>query len=247
MKSDRVVFLGSGDAFSAGGRLQAAYLFQNETDALLLDCGPGVLTALSRINISPIPINTILLTHFHGDHFAGLPFLFLYYTYVEPRTAPLRIVGPPNVEARVMQLYRAMYADSAEEKMPFDLQFIEIRPDEELLLDGRRIGCFHVPHTESSPSYGYSIQSAGKTIVFSGDSGWTEELLRHTEGADLFICECSFFESRFEMHLDYPRIAENVARFGAKRIVLTHVGQEVLRRRGEITIEIAHDGLAITP
>lgn len=247
MKSDRIVFLGSGDAFSAGGRLQAAYLFQNETDSLLLDCGPGVLTSLSRTNISPIPINTILLTHFHGDHFAGLPFLFLYYTYVEPRTSPLHIVGPPNVEARVRQLYRAMYADSAEEKLPFDLRFVEITPGKDLMLDSRQINCFNVPHTESSPSYGYSIQSAGKRVVFSGDSGWTEDLLRHTEGADLFICECSFFESRFDMHLDYPRIAENVERFGAKRIVLTHVGQEVLRRRGEITIEIAHDGLTLIP
>ena len=245
MKTDRVIFLGSGDAFSAGGRFQAAYLVQNEVGALLLDCGPGVLTSLSRNNISPIPIGTILLTHFHGDHFAGLPFLFLYYTYVEPRTAPLRIVGPPNVEARVLQLYSAMYADSAEEKLPFDLQFIEITPGKELMLDGRRIDCFHVPHGESSSSYGYSIQSEGKRIVFSGDSGWTEDLLLHTEGADLFICECSFFESRFDMHLDYPRIAENVERFGAKRIVLTHLGQEVLRRSGEITLEIAYDGLIV--
>jgi ribonuclease BN (tRNA processing enzyme) len=245
MEQDRVVFLGTGDAFSAGGRFQAAYLVQSDTSSLLLDCGPGVLTSLSRCHISPAPISTILLTHFHGDHFAGLPFLFLYYTYVEPRTAPLRIAGPRGVEARVRQLYRAMYADSAEEQLPFDLQFIEITPGKELMLDNRRIDCFRVPHTESSPSYGYSISSAGKRIVFSGDSGWTEDLLRHTEGAELFICECSFFDSRFEMHLDYPRIVENIERFGAKRTVLTHLGQEVLSRLGEITLEIAHDGLII--
>lgn len=144
-----------------------------------------------------------------------------------------------------MQLFRAMYADSAEEKLPFDLRFIEITPEKELLLDGRRIDCFHVPHTESSPSYGYSIQSAGKRVVFSGDSGWTEHLLRHTKGADLFICECSFFESRFDMHLDYPRIAENAGRFGAKRIVLTHLGQEVLQHQNEIAMEMAFDGMMI--
>lgn len=243
MKPDHVVFLGSGDAFAAGGRFQAAYLVQGEPGSLLLDCGPGVLASLNRANMSPAPVETILLSHFHGDHFAGLPFLFLYYTYVEPRKKPLKIVGPPAVASRVMQLFQAMYADSAAEQLPFDLQFIEIRPGKELTLEDRQIRCFDVPHTESSPSYGYSIQSGGRRIVYSGDTGWTEDLLAQTEGADLFICECSFFETRMAMHLDYPRIAENARRFGARRIVLTHLGREVLRRRHEVAQEIAHDGL----
>ena len=83
--------------------------------------------------------------------------------------------------------------------------------------------------------------------MYSGDTGWTEDLLVHTDGADLFICECSFFETRMAMHLDYPRIAENLERFGAKRILLSHLGQEVLRRHREVDLEMAHDGLILTP
>jgi len=247
MKADSVVFLGSGDAFSAGGRFQAAYLIQGEAGSTLLDCGPGVLTSLNRNNLSPAPVDTILLSHFHGDHFAGLPFLFLQFTYVEPRTKPLRIVGPPGVEDRVMQVFRAMYADSAAAKLPFELQFIEARPGKELVLDDRLIGCFHVPHVDNRASYGYEVRSAGRRIVYSGDTGWTEDLLVQAEGSDLFICECSFFETRMAMHLDYPRIEENHERFGSKQIVLTHLGQEVLRRRQDIGLEIAHDGLIVTP
>ena len=146
-----------------------------------------------------------------------------------------------------MLLYRAMYADCAAVKLPFGLKFIELTPGKELTLDGRNIGCFPVPHMEKSPSYGYMIRSKGRKIVYSGDTGWTEDLLTSTEGADLFICECSFFETRMPMHLDYPRIVENLERFGSKRIVLTHLGQEVLRHRSEIALEVAHDGLLVEP
>jgi len=247
MESDRIVFLGTGDAFSAGARRQAAYLLQTAGGSTLLDCGPAILASLKRNNLSASPIDTIILSHFHGDHFAGLPFLFLQFVYVEPRVKPLRIVGPPEVEERVMLLFRAMYPDSAATPLPYELQFIEAKPGKELVFDGMRVDPFRVPHQDYPQSYGYELESGSRKIVYSGDTGWTEDLLAHTEGADLFICECSFFETRLAMHLDYPRIAENVERFGSKRIVLTHLGQEVLKRRREVELELAQDGMVINP
>ena len=246
MHTNRVVFLGTGDAFSAGGRHQAAYLLESAGASLLLDCGAETLGSLKRHELSASPIDTILLSHFHGDHFAGLPFLFLQFVYEEPRTKPLRIIGPPEVEDRVMQLFRAMYADSAAAPLPYELRFIEAQPGKRLVFDGMTIEPFRVPHQEYPPSYGYAIKSGDRKIVYSGDTGWTEDLLMHTEDADLFICECSFFETRLATHLDYPRIAENLERFRARRMVLTHLGQEVLSRRREIELEMAHDGLIVT-
>jgi ribonuclease BN (tRNA processing enzyme) len=213
---------------------------------MLMDCGSGTLASLKRHKLAVEPIDTILISHCHGDHFAGLPFLFLEYVYVEPRTKPLKIVGPPEVEERVLLLFRAMYPDSAAQPLPYELQFIEAQPGKPLVIDGFRVEAFRVPHQEHPPSYGYAIGSGEKKIVYSGDTGWTEDLLIHTEGADLFLCECSFFETRLAMHLDYPRIAENLDRFGSKRIVLTHFGQEVLQRESEIELEMAHDGLIVT-
>ena len=243
METSQVIFLGTGDAFSAGGRYQAAYLIQGAGSSMLLDCGPGALGSLKRHELSAAPIDTILLSHFHGDHFAGLPFLFLEFTHVEPRTKPLKIVGPPEVEERVMLLFQAMYADSAAAKLPYDLRFIEARPGKELVLDDVRIDSFVVPHQKHPQSYGYEIGLEGRKIVYSGDTGWTEDLLVHSENADLLICECSYFETRVDTHLDYPRIAENLERFGSRKMVLTHLGQEVLKRRREINVELAQDGL----
>ena len=107
------------------------------------------------------------------------------------------------------------------------------------------IDAFYVPHQENPPSFGCDIKAGGRKIVYSGDSGWTEELVAHAQNADLFICECSYFETRMATHLDYPQIADNLGRFGAKRIILTHLGEEVLRRLQDVDIETARDGLVV--
>jgi ribonuclease BN (tRNA processing enzyme) len=245
MSSARVVFLGTGDAFSAGGRCQAAYLTGSPENSLLLDCGATVLVSLQRNKLSAEPIDIIFLSHLHGDHIAGLPFLFLHYIYIEPRSRPLKIIGPPGVESRVMALFSAMYADTAAEPLPYPLEFVEARHQRQLGFGNIRINPFLVPHLGHPLSFGCEVEAGGRKIVYTGDAGWTEDLLSHTQDADLFICECSFFDTRLETHLDYPRIAENAGRFGAKRIVLTHIGQEVLDRQKDVNLEIAYDGLIV--
>jgi ribonuclease BN (tRNA processing enzyme) len=245
MHTVRVVFLGTGDAFSAAGRHQAAYLIEGSGGSLLLDCGSTVLAALKRDHLSTDPIDTIFISHLHGDHFSGLPFLFLHCMYVEPRSKPLTIVGPPGIESRSMGIFGAMYAETAAEPMPYPLQFVEAQPCKTLSFSGMEIGAFYVPHQQNPPSFGCEIKAGGRKIVYSGDSGWTEDLVAHAQNADLFICECSYFETRTATHLDYLQIAGSLERFGAKRIILTHLGEEVLRRLDDIDIETAHDGLVV--
>jgi ribonuclease BN (tRNA processing enzyme) len=244
MSTVKISFLGTGDAFSAGGRSQSAYLIEspigNPDGALLLDCGSTALASLNRQNLRTESIDTIFLSHLHGDHIGGLPFLFLHYLYIRPR-----IVGPPGVESRVRMLFEATYADTAAEPLSYTLEFIEAHPQEELCIDGMRFLPFAVPHSKHSLSLGCEIEIGGRKIVYTGDSGWTEDLTKHTQHADLFICECSYFETRIATHLDYPLIAENLARFGAKRIILTHLGEEVLQRQQEVKIETAYDGLTV--
>jgi ribonuclease BN (tRNA processing enzyme) len=245
MQHTRMTFLGTGDAFAPSGRFLAAYLLQSSGGTLLLDCGPTILVSLNRHNLSAAPVDAILLSHFHGDHFAGLPFLFLHYLYIEPRSKPLKIIGPPGVESRVRAIFRAMYADAAEEPLPFALEFMEAQPGKAILLDSMRIDAFCVLHQDQPASFGYEIKAGDRKVVYAGDCGWTENLIDHAQNADLFICECSFFETRLEKHLDYPRIAENAARLGAKRIILSHLGQELLARQSEVTLEMAYDGLVV--
>ncbi len=241
----RVTFLGSGDAYSAGGRHQAAYLARGGGVSFLLDCGAGTLTSMQRHHIDWTTIDLILISHLHGDHFAGLPFLFLEYIYEQPRQRPLRIAGPPGTEERVWALYRAAYKDLAAKPLPFALQFTEMLPDVPAAFGALNVEPFRVPHQETEISLGLRVSVAGRCILYSGDTGWTEELVARSQDVDLFICECSFFETRRPFHLDYPRIAAERARFGAKRLILTHLGREVLARRNEVEIEMAAEGLTV--
>jgi ribonuclease BN (tRNA processing enzyme) len=245
MNKVRITCLGSGDAFSSGGRRMSGYFIETPESALLLDCGPTVLEAIRSLRLSAASLDMVFLSHLHGDHFGGMPFLFLHFLYIEPRTRPLQIAGSQGTESRVRSLFELTYTDTAAEPLPFDLSFLEAIPGVAIETKDIRIAPFPVPHQASPPSLGCEIIAGGRKIVYSGDSGWTEELPARTQDADLFLCECTFFESRNDTHLDYPRIMENRSRFGAKRILLTHLGQEVLDRKDEVAFEMANDGLVI--
>lgn len=243
--SPRVIFLGTGDAACAGGRHQASYLIQGLEGSFLLDCSPTTLASLKRHGLSSKQIDMVLLSHFHGDHFAGLPFLLLEYRDIELRSRPLPIVGPPGVQDRVMMIFRAMYPDAASEPLPYALDFIEAHPHKQLSVGGVLVDPFPAPHQKQPISLGYLITVDNRKILYSGDTGWNEELVAFSQGTDLFICECTLFETTMATHLNYPLIAENLSRFGSKRMILTHLGHEALRRQEEIKLEIAHDGLVV--
>ena len=212
---------------------------------MLLDVGSSTLGSMKQHGIDPSNIDLVVLSHLHGDHFSGLPFLFLEYIYEQKRQRPLHIAGPPGTEERVWALFRAMYRDLASEPLPFTVQFTEMAPGAPVSFGAVDVDPFRVPHQEKDVSLALRVGIAGRTILYSGDTGWTEALVERSQGTDLFICECCFFETRIAIHLDYPRLAENSARFGSKRMILTHLGREMLARRSEVEIEMASDGLTV--
>ncbi len=242
----QVHFLGTGDSVSASGKHQAGYLVRTPETSFLLDCGSMVLASMKRDGLDPDSIDTILLSHLHGDHFAGLPYLFIQYTYEVPRSRPLRIVGPPGTAERVWAIYSAAYRELSARPLPFQIDFGHLLPGRRREFGTLTVDPFLVPHQDRDISLGLTVECDGRRILYSGDTGWTEELVRRSQGVDLFICECCYFETRLPFHLDYPRLAENRTRFGCKRLILTHLGREVLARRAEVEIETATDGLTVS-
>ena len=238
--------LGCGDAFGSGGRNQTGYLVDASDRLFLLDCGPTTLLAMKRAGFDPRRLDAIFLSHLHGDHFGGVPFFFIEYLYHKPRAYPLAIAGPEGTEERVRQLFSVMYGSdgsSARELPP--VEFLVLQPEQPQVVAGIEIFPFVVPHQSHDVSLGLKVSYQNKQLLFSGDSAWTDIFVRHAEGVDLFLCDCSFFYENPGMHVNYQALSANLARLLCKKLILTHLGEDMLARRNEITVPAAEDGMIV--
>ena len=99
---------------------------------------------------------------------------------------------------------------------------------------------FEVKHPSGAPPYALRFELDGKVVAFTGDTGWVDALCEVARGADLFITECFQYDVELPIHLDYQTIDANYARLGAKRVLLTHMGEAMLANAGNV------DGLALS-
>src|SRR5260370_4542290 len=141
-------FVGCGDAFGSGGRLNTCFHVTGERVNFLIDCGASSLPALKRLGIARENIDLILITHFHGDHFACLPFLLLDAQF-SLRTQPLVIAGPEGIEMRLTQVMEALFENSSKTKQRFELSIVELSPRETRSLVAVQVTPFPVAHGDS--------------------------------------------------------------------------------------------------
>ena len=240
----RVRFLGSGDAFGSGGRLQTCILIESGQLRFLLDCGASSLIALKRARVDPSDIDVVLVTHLHGDHFGGLPFMVLDGQFSR-RSRPLLVAGPPGLGERATQAMEVFFPGSSRAPRRFDTTFQELEAGTPTAVGPLRVTGFEVVHPCGAPPYALRIEVDGRTIVYSGDTEWTDRLVSAAAGADLFICEAYFYEKAVRFHLDYATLMQHRAELDCKRLVVTHMGPEMLARVSELPVEAAHDGLEI--
>ena len=119
METIQVRFLGSGDAFGSGGRLQTCICIKATTSTFLVDCGASSLIALRRFGVAPNAIEMILLTHLHGNHFGGIPFFVLDAQLLSKRSRPLVIAGPPGTQRRVREAMEIFFPGSSQIQQRF--------------------------------------------------------------------------------------------------------------------------------
>jgi ribonuclease BN (tRNA processing enzyme) len=241
----RVTILGSSDAFGAGGRLFGCYLVETSTTTFLLECGPTVLQGFKGTGYDTARLDFILVSHLHGDHFGGIPFLLMEYRFQTPRERPLALYGPAGLRERVDDLFSALYRGIAAGDEPFEITYGEVRPGTAFRVADVLVEPFGVSHVPDLTCVGYRVSADGKTICFSGDSSWGPELKAAAAGVDLFLCECSTYDTQLDIHVSYPEVAAEAATIGCKRLVLTHLGCEVLTRADEVSLECATDGMTI--
>lgn len=244
----RLTIAGCGDAFGAGGRLQTCYHVTRAAGDFLIDCGATSLLAMERLRLDPNRVSTILISHLHGDHFSGLVWWLLHAMYVARRTRPLTVAGPAGIEARFLAAAEALFPDSTTKPRAFEMRFIAYALDEELAVDGLRVTAREVVHPSGAPSCALRIVADGKVIGFSGDTEWCENLVPVAAGADLYIAECYAFQTPVRSHTSWAALEPHLPRLKANRIMLTHMGPEMLANVGRIErsgVIVAEDGLVV--
>jgi ribonuclease BN (tRNA processing enzyme) len=237
-------FLGCGDAFAAGGRFHTSFLLEGGEEPLLIDCGATTLIALKREGLDPSSIGCVVLSHLHGDHYGGLPWLVLAGQFAK-RSRELVIAGPPETGARFAQAFEALYPGAPGAPRSFETRVVEMVERVPRTIGPAVVTTFAVSHTPATHPHALRIEYGGKVIAYSGDTEWTDALLEVADGADLFVCECQQYDRPVSGHLDFLTLSARRAELGCRRLIVTHLGEEMLARVGELDVQAAEDGMVV--
>jgi ribonuclease BN (tRNA processing enzyme) len=200
---------------------------------------------MRKVGIDPNGVHTVFVSHLHGDHFGGLPFLVLDAQFYSRRTVPLTLVGPPGFRERFAQAMELFFPGSSSVERKFRTAIREIEAGQAATINGVDVTAFLVNHACGAPPFALRFACEGKVLAYTGDTEWTETLLDVGRDADILIAEALFYERKVRHHLDYATLKANLGRIGAKRVVLTHMGPEMLARLAYVPEEVAEDGKVV--
>lgn len=216
-----LTFLGTGNAF-APSRYWSSFL---EGDRCLFDAPPTLLAHLKKLGKDPRDVELAFISHFHGDHFFGLPFLMLEYAELAPRTKDLTIIGPPGIPARLRALTDLAFSNVFRKDRGYLMNFIEVSDGMSCEVGGYRFTAREVPHVPGLECFAYRVESAAGIVAYSGDTMMCDALVPLADGADVFVVECSCWGEHCGPHLNPKDILSLRGQISPKTtFVLTHIG-----------------------
>ena len=239
----RLTVVGCSPAWPNPGGAQSGYLIEG-SGRVLLDCGPGVLARLREREGWP-DVDSIVITHFHLDHWGDLVPWVWGSMYLTGRgdDPPRPTVFVPPTGIRVLEEFgtRLGFPDMFERV--FDLA--EYDAEVPFEANGNTVCAYRVPHYRLD-AYALRVTNDERTLAYSGDSGPSERLAESARNADLFVCEATLLQPNPEGgtrgHLSAVEAQAASEAAGAKRLLLTHRPHE---RPLENGFELATDGLEI--
>ncbi|MBI2379063.1 MAG: MBL fold metallo-hydrolase [Deltaproteobacteria bacterium] len=252
----RLTVVGSSDAFNSVGRAHSCYWLDGaSTGSVMVDFGATALSAARRAGKEPRDLRAIVVTHLHGDHIGGFPYLWLDGMYNTIRTKDLLVVGPVGTRARIEALGHVTYGDVIDRPRPYDIEWREILPGESTTFDGLTVRGFAAKHMDL-PEQPLCIQMScadGSVVAFSGDTEICDGLFGAARGADLLVAECSGMRPPAGRHITWEEWAQHLPRVEARRVLLTHLNAEVRSKTSELLskkpsgpeLAFAEDGLVV--
>lgn len=239
-------FVGCGDAFASGGRFNTCFHLVGDRTNLLIDCGASSLVAMKQLGIDRNAITTIIVTHFHADHFGGIPFFILDAQFFSKRRSPLTIVGPVNLAQWYERVMETAFPGSSTAPQKFPLELVEIAAGQTLAVGDLKVSAYQAVHgPPDGPYLAIRVEAEGKSVTYTGDTEWTPALIPAARSADLFIAEAYFRDKTIATHLSLNTIEANLAKLAPKRLVLTHMSDDMLNHPDRSRYECAEDGMVI--
>ena len=192
----RVTLLGTGSPLPVMERFGPSILVEAGEQKFLFDAGRGALQRLTQTNVKYKDIQGVFFTHLHSDHVVGFPDLWLTGWLTGKRIAPLKVWGPKGTKKMMSNLEKAFEFDiksriSDKTGLPAGavIKAEDIKEGVVFENNGVKITAFEVDHERVKPAFGYRIDYAGRSVVLSGDTRYSENLIRYSKGVDLLIYE----------------------------------------------------------
>lgn len=252
----KFVVLGSGTSVPHAERSSSAYWLETRGGSLLLDCSASAIHRMAQENLDWANLDAIWISHFHLDHVGGLaPFLFgtKWAPETQVRTKTLTIFGPKGIENLVNAFDKAN--DYGLLEQPFPVEIVEVEPYEKFqILSDAAAAVIPTPHTKESCAIRLEDE-AGRSVVFSADTGYSRDLAAFAKKVDLFVLECSFVKNKpVEKHLELAEAVALIERAKPKRAMLSHLypewdevnfDSEIAKLTPSVEIIKGFDGLCI--
>ncbi len=219
-----LAFMGTGNAF-APQRCWSGFVLNGRH---LFDAPPTALYSLKRLKVPLEAVQTVFVSHFHADHFFGLPFLLLEYAYMTKRSEDLTIVGPPGVEQRLAQLVELGYPSLNAKDHGYRLRYLEIEDGAAGEVNRVRFAATEVEHGgEALRAFGFRVESEGRSLAYTGDSSYCDQLVGLARGVEVLVSDCTYASGHDNPeHMSFDEVRELQAQIGGQtQILLTHLGQ----------------------
>ena len=199
-----LTFLGSGNAF-VEDRYWSSFVLNRR---YLFDAPPTLLPHLHKLGISTLDIAAVFISHFHADHFFGLPFLLLDYEHVSKRTENLTIVGPAGIEKIAEEISQLGFPGLIGGAQPYRRIYVEAREGSEGMaadLPYRAVGVEQSSST-SLECLGYKVNVGGRVLSYTGDTIMCDGVRELARDADALVIDCSCWRKPCEHHISFDEI-----------------------------------------
>ena len=213
----KVTLLGTGSPRPGMDRFGPSILVEAGKEKLLFDCGRGATQRIEQLKVPFSKIDALFLTHLHSDHIVGIPDLWLT-GWIRERIVPLRVWGPAGTKEMMSHLEDAYQFDihirrDVDEKLPAQGVVVVAKNIEQGVVyesGGVKVTAFEVDHGLVKPAFGYRVDFAGHSVVLSGDTRFSENLIYFAQGADVVVHEVIDAEAFRRKNLAHPERVQRV-------------------------------------